>query len=338
MRSQTRPLVSIIIPFWNTENYLQDAIDSVKGQTYSHWELLLVDDGSTDSSSEIARLCARQNPQDVRVLQHELHQNQGVSASRNLGLSQAVGDYICFLDADDVFLPHKLERELAIFEREPEAVVVCGAFQYWYSWTGNHRDARRDFIVKLGVKSERLYEPPALLIHNLRAGGRKPGTSSIMFRRNRVLLDICENSFVGLGDDQVFWTRLSLLAPIFVTDECLFKYRQHPDSLCATAMRSGDDLGGWQRFLDWLERYLIQQNVTDPQIWDALRQSQESIAYQIRFAPIKLFLRRVLPIRCRYWLRDRRISLQSRRSRLWPTGHAKTVVAAKIQDLTDTLE
>jgi glycosyltransferase involved in cell wall biosynthesis len=337
MKSQTRPLVSIIIPFWNAESYLQEAIDSVMGQTYDHWELLLVDDGSTDSSFEIATLCAQQHSQKVRVLQHARQKNLGVSASRNLGLRDALGDYVCFLDADDVFLAHKLETELAIFERSPEAVVVCGAFQYWYSWTGNSRDVRRNFIVRLGVKPERLYQPPALLIHNLCAGGRKPGTSSIMFRRDRMLLDICENSFVGLGDDQVFWARLSLSKPIFVTDECLFKYRQHPDSLCASAMRCGEDLDGWQRFLNWLGQYLTDQNVTDPQIWETLRRSQISIAYQIRFAPVKLFLRRVLPIRWRYWLRDRRMGLQSLRSRLGASGHPQRVVPAKIPDLTDTL-
>lgn len=311
----TRPLVSIIIPFWNTEDFLQEAIDSVTAQTYTNWELLLVDDGSTDHSVDIASRCVEQNPERVRRLQHDNHSNRGVSASRNLGLRHAAGEYACFLDADDVFLPHKLEKELATFKSNPTAVVVCGAFQYWYSWTGNERDARRNFIVTLGVEAERLYQPPKLLLHNLRAGGRKPGTSSIMFRRDSLLVDVCDESFVGLGDDQVFWAKLSLLLPVYVTDECLFKYRQHPDSFCAVAMRGGEDFTAWKRFLGWLEQYLISEKIDQPQIWKALKNCQRNIALQIKFAPIKLLARRVLPIRARYWLRDRLINLQSLRSR-----------------------
>src|SRR5436190_7580701 len=100
-----RPLVSIIIPFWNTEKFLQEAIDSVVSQSYENWELLLVDDGSTDLSTEIAQQCAKQNPKKIHCLQHDAHDNRGVSAARNLGIRHAAGEYVCFLDADDVFLP-----------------------------------------------------------------------------------------------------------------------------------------------------------------------------------------------------------------------------------------
>ena len=244
------PLVSIIIPFWNPASFLQDAIDSVLAQTHANWELLLVDDGSTDESVAIAQSNAALYPERIRCL-HDHHANRGVSASRNLGLRHAIGEFACFLDADDVFVPHKLERELAIFESNPTTVVVCGAFQYWFSWTGKEGDARRDFIVTLGLPAEQLYQPPSLLLHNLRAGGRKPGTSSIMFRRNSLQVDVCDESFIGLGDDQVFWAKLSLRLPVFVTDECLFKYRQHPESFCGVAMSDGDDFRAWQRFLVW---------------------------------------------------------------------------------------
>jgi len=309
-----RPLVSIIIPFWNTEKFLQEAIDSVVSQSYSNWELLLVDDGSTDLSTEVAQRCAKQNPENIQWLQHENHENRGISASRNLGVRHATGDYVCFLDADDVFLSHKLERELSLFEANPTAAVVCGAFEYWYSWTGSERDAHRDFIVRLGVAAERLYEPPQLLLHNLRAGGRKPGTSSIMFKRETLTVEACHESFVGLGDDQVFWAKLSLLLPVFVTDECLFKYRQHPDSFCAVAMENVDDLVAWQRFLNWLEHYLNSEKIDRPEICKTLKSCQRSIAFQIRFPALKKLARRILSLRTRYWLRDGWIKLQSLRS------------------------
>jgi len=96
-----KPIVSIITPFLDAQDFLQEAIESVIAQTYEHWELLLVDDGSTDKSTTIAQEYAAQYPNKIRYLDHENHQNRGKSTSRNLGIQQAKGSYITFLDADD---------------------------------------------------------------------------------------------------------------------------------------------------------------------------------------------------------------------------------------------
>src|SRR5215212_3295723 len=146
----SNPLVSIIIPFLNAGKFIQEAIDSVFAQTYDNWELLLVDDGSTDASREIALLLATQHPVKVRYVEHNDHENRGACASRNLGVRNAQGEYIALLDADDVWLPHKLERQLAILDSYPEAAMVYGATQYWHSWTGNPEDIQRDYVPNLG--------------------------------------------------------------------------------------------------------------------------------------------------------------------------------------------
>src|SRR5262245_49569485 len=101
----SRPLVSVIMIFLNAERFFLEAIESVFAQTYSNWELLLIDDGSTDGSTEIALRYAKNSPEKVRYFEHNGHCNRGTAASRNLGLSQARGDYIAQLDADDVWFP-----------------------------------------------------------------------------------------------------------------------------------------------------------------------------------------------------------------------------------------
>ena len=139
------PLVSVIMIFLNAERFITSAIESVLAQTYAAWELVLVDDGSTDGSSAIARRFAQLQPARIRLVEHEGHANRGMSASRNLGLRQARGAYIALLDADDVYLPAKLERQVAILQAQPEAAMVYGATLHWFSWTAQPRRGPRGF-------------------------------------------------------------------------------------------------------------------------------------------------------------------------------------------------
>ena len=108
MNEDLAPVVSVIIIFLDEQRFLDEAIRSVFEQTFSDWELILVDDGSTDSSPAIAACYATAHPQRVRVVRHPGGINRGMSASRNLGLAVARGEFIAFLDADDVYRPEKL--------------------------------------------------------------------------------------------------------------------------------------------------------------------------------------------------------------------------------------
>src|SRR5262245_41969518 len=110
------PLVSVIVNFFNEEKFLAEAVESVFNQTHTNWELLLVDDGSTDASSRIAQRYSEQYRGRVLYLEHQGHRNRGMSASRNLGIHHAKGEYITFLDADDIWLSTKLERQTAIMQ------------------------------------------------------------------------------------------------------------------------------------------------------------------------------------------------------------------------------
>jgi len=176
-----QPLVSVIIIFWNADRFLKEAIESVFAQTYRAWELLLVDDGSNDGSTAIARSYAERDSQHVRYLEHPGHVNRGMSASRNLGIHHAQGQYIAFLDADDVWLPHILEEQVAILEACPEAAMVYGPIEYWYSWTGKPENCKRDYVENLGVPPNAVIEPPRLLPFFLRNKATVP--SGILARR-----------------------------------------------------------------------------------------------------------------------------------------------------------
>ena len=111
---RSRPLVSIITPCYNSEKYISETIDSVVNQTYKHWELIIVDDISTDNSVEIIK---KYSLKDSRIKYFILEEKGGASIARNKAIREATGTYIAFLDADDIWKPNKLEKQIQFMEK-----------------------------------------------------------------------------------------------------------------------------------------------------------------------------------------------------------------------------
>jgi glycosyltransferase involved in cell wall biosynthesis len=256
-----KPLVSVIIIFLNAERFIEEAIESVIGQTYSNWEILFVDDGSTDNSSEIAKHYAALYNSRVRYLDHDRHENRGMSASRNLGINNSKGEYIAFLDSDDFWLPNKLESQLVIMEHYPEAALVYGTAKIWRSWRDNSSDKQNDKLQELIVRVDSLTSPPKLLEIFLGQENATPIPSDIMVRRHIVnSVGGFEDSFRGMYEDQVFLTKVCLQYSVFASSECWLKYRIHPDSCCIVEVKAGRHDEARIAFLNWLNYYLSKQS------------------------------------------------------------------------------
>lgn len=270
--NNNQPLVTVIIIFKDAGNFICEAIESVLSQSYKHWELLLIDDGSTDESTQIALSYVEKHPNSIRYFDHPNHTNLGMSASRNLGIRSAQGDYIAFLDADDIWLPNKLDYQVNILESHPAAGMVYGNTLYWYSWTGQPEDKQRDHIPLLGVEPNAVFEPPDLLQHYLEGKAAVPCTCSIMVRRE-VLERIggFEDSFRGMYEDQVFYAKISLAESIFVADACLDQYRQHPQSISKLTSDAGQSQSTRMAFLTWLDSYLLEHDIKNRDIWLTLK-------------------------------------------------------------------
>jgi len=268
-----KPLVSGIIIFLNDERFIRDAIESVFRQTYDNWELLLVDDGSWDGSSAIARGYAEEYPGRVRYLQHEGHANRGTSTSRNLGIRSGKGEYMAFLDSDDVWLPRKLEEQVFILESQPSTGMVYGAIQYWHSWSG--ADFPKDHVPSLGIAANTLVLPPRLLTLYLQGKTRTASASDILVRRSTIeRVGGFEEDFRGAYDDQAFLAKVCLKAPVLVAGECWHRYRQHPGSCMAGMRKARTKHALGLGYLGWLEKYLVEQDIEDAELWAALRKKQ----------------------------------------------------------------
>jgi glycosyltransferase involved in cell wall biosynthesis len=267
--------VSVITPFLNAGRFIEESIESVLAQTCDQWELLLVDDGSTDGSTAIAQRYAAAHPEKIRYFAHEGRRNRGASASRNLGARHAAGEYLAFLDADDVYLADKLQEQVPLLDGHPEVGMVYAATEYWYSWSGRRKDVGRDWIWrKFGAAPDTVIDPPRMLIAFLQDGGTVPCMGSVLVRRAALeQVGGWEDSFKYICTDQVFHAKLCLRFPVLIADSCWDKYRQHENSSCQAVARAGQSAAAFERYLTWLESYLSSQAVVDAGVWTALRRA-----------------------------------------------------------------
>lgn len=120
------PLISVIIPVYNCERYLAEAVESVLSQSYSPREVIVVDDGSRDGSARVAQSFGAQ-------VRYRFQENAGIGAARNHGASLARGDMIAFLDADDLWLEDKSARQLAAFDADPSLDIISGQLEHFHS-------------------------------------------------------------------------------------------------------------------------------------------------------------------------------------------------------------
>jgi glycosyltransferase involved in cell wall biosynthesis len=264
-------LVSVVVPFLNASRFLEEAVESVLSQSHSEWQLLLCDDGSTDDSTEMAQRYTLRYPHKVFYYEHAGHVNRGLSATRNLGLRHAKGRFLALLDSDDVWLPCKLRDQVLLLKQNPQAGMVYGATLYWKSWTGDPGDTNRDYQPPLGLIPNSV-SSPGILIRYLQGAAAVPCPSSVLARRDIVeRVGGFEDAFRGIYDDQVFYAKMLLAAPAYVADRTWDKYRIHADSMCAVAERAGNM--GRERidYLNWLERYLNDQQLSDSPLSRAVR-------------------------------------------------------------------
>ena len=293
------PSVTCVIIFFNEEQFLGEAIESVLAQTFTDWELLIVDDGSSDRSVAIAQDYASAWPDKVRYLSHPGHSNRGKSASRNLGLHSALGEFVAFLDGDDVWVPEKLERQVAIFQQNPEIQMVCGATEYWHSWnpgadlpdnlrlTGESRDGP-------SLQQDRVYGPGELLEYFYPIGsGLTTSQSGYVIRRQRAIeLGGFEARFEILFEDLLFLTKVFFECSVFISSRVYDRYRQHSGSSSNRASHAE-----WDRaklhYLKWLLGYLRSHSFSDRNVLRKVRRQILRYRYPLLYRTRGLIAQRL---------------------------------------------
>jgi glycosyltransferase involved in cell wall biosynthesis len=224
------PVISVIIPTRNRAHYLPAALDSVFTQTFTDYEIIVVDDGSTDNTQELLAPLAK-----AKKIQVVAQAPAGVSAARNRGVSLARAPYIAFLDSDDLFLPTKLEKQLRLFQAEPNLGFVHCSFAKF-----------EDQGPELGVRDTSRFSG-WIYPQILKEWSVLMAMPCMLVRTDAIKEVGGFDESLTWAEDLDLWRRLARRYPVGVIPEALVRVRVHAAS---TSFERGKGAVGFERFLE----------------------------------------------------------------------------------------
>ena len=205
-KENKQPLISIITPVFNAEKFLAETIESVQAQTYKNWELLLVNDGSKDNSLKIAKEYAKK---DKRIKVYSI-KNSGAAVARNTGTEKAKGDYVCFIDADDLWGKEKLKKQLKFMQEKKCA----------FSFTGY------EFADKNGRPNGKKVHIPEKMAYRQALKNTTISTITVMFDMQKLNKSDVYMPNVEAEDTATWWKVLKKVDYAYGLNEILSYYRR----------------------------------------------------------------------------------------------------------------
>src|SRR5271165_900806 len=219
-----RPLISVVIPTYNRAQQTIAAIESVLGQTYPNFEIIVVDDGSTDGSGEAILRFISQRTNDCHQMLFLRQPNQGASVARNAGIAKARGEYIAFLDSDDVWVPEKLEWQVQAFQQLKNECGMCFTDARLVNSSGldvsSFQVHRRHYEQTIGIDRDAV----KLLAEDFSGFW----VSSLLVRTDLVRQVGGFSPDISFGEDRDLHFRLSLLTPVAYVNKQLIRSDRTP--------------------------------------------------------------------------------------------------------------
>ncbi len=247
------PLISVIIPMYNTAGYIEQTVKSVLTQTYSNLEAVIVDDGSTDDGAKHVALLQESDPRIKYIYQ----KNQGVSAARNNAIENAAGEYLAFLDSDDLWEPRKLEKQIGRLKSTGMEGCYCGYRMFCGDEMGK-------------AFPERYFEGrilPQVIMEKVSVW-----TSTVVIKKSIVTNNnIAFRSGLNWSEDMEFFCKLMYICNFCCVRETLALYRQRPDSLSVSPDRT-PEIVLWKEFISWLDSVPEQAGCSKQKILKAVQQ------------------------------------------------------------------
>jgi len=217
--SKENPLVSVVMPAYNAEKYLSEAVESILNQTFKDFEFIIIDDGSSDGTWEIIQEYAKK---DGRIIPVKNEKNLNVSQTRNKGIDISCGKYIVWADSDDISLPNRIEKQLDFMESNKE-VGLCGSFMEFFG------DSEKDSVRKYSDKDVILRK----LIFR-----QNPVAQPACIMRADILKKSSGYPNLSLSEDLYVFFKMGEISRFSNIQEVLVRYRVHPESLTSTKLKN----------------------------------------------------------------------------------------------------
>lgn len=212
--------VSIIIPIFNSEKYLEETINSIINQTYTKWEAIFVDDCSTDRSEKIVLDYSKR---DCRIKYYKLNKNSGAAVARNFALEKATGRFIAYLDSDDLWMTEKLERQIKFMEKN-KCAFSCTDYE---------------IIDDDGISKNKIIKMPKVITYNDYLKNTIIQTVTVMVDLKKVKKDLLFMPLIRRRQDAATWLQiLKSNIDCYGMNECLGKYRRTNNSLSSNKIKA----------------------------------------------------------------------------------------------------
>ncbi len=214
-------LVSIIVPVYNVQKYIAATIECVRAQTYTDWELILVENGSTDGTGAYVKQYLQEHP-DERIKLYETGANIGAAAARNFGMEKSQGRFVTYLDSDDLWLPEKLEHQLAFMEKTEAAFCFTGY----------------EFADETGKGTGKVVRVPAAINYRQALQNTTIFTSTVMFDTKKLPKEKLHMPLVKSEDTALWWRILREGHLAYGLQENLVLYRRISNSLSSNKIEA----------------------------------------------------------------------------------------------------
>ena len=232
--------ISIITTSYNYEEYIKETIESVLAQTYTNWEMIIVDDGSKDNSiNTIKEYCEKDKR--IKLYQHENGENKGIVESVKLGVEKSTTDWIVFLESDDAILPKYLETKIEVIKKHPDVKFIFNDVNM-FGDKERIKEYQKHFIISKGILSQYSY-PTNLLKHFI--GINLVPTFSVVMLKREILEDIDYNVKFKPILDWYLWAQLAVDNKFYYIDEKLTNWRMHRNSYISLKATPTEEFG-WQ--------------------------------------------------------------------------------------------
>lgn len=232
----TRVKLSVVLPTYNGEKHISQALDSILNQTFRDFELIVINDGSTDKTANILKKYSKDDAR-IRIISQT---NKGLVASLNKGIEMAQGQYIARHDDDDASLPDRFERQVAFLDSHPDVVVV-----------GSSMSVMNDAGTVLHNHAVLLNDPE--LRHELLVRSPFPH-GSVMYRKSAVVAAGLYRAETWPAEDYDLWLRLSAEGKLANIDDCLYVYRENSHGISLTRQQEQAERTTYVRGLAWDQR------------------------------------------------------------------------------------